>query len=99
MNPGHCAIRPKLHIFIFVYKNSSLKFLDVKIVSAVVANTAVSTRSERSTQLTTSNSIAIAFEELNDEGTLTTVFRAWNNVSTSLHDQTTHRQSIGEARI
>ena len=29
----------------------------------------------------------------------TTVIRAWNNVSTFLHDQTTHRQSIWEARI
>ena len=59
----------------------------------------VSTRSERSTQLATS-SIAIAFEEdLNDEGSHTTVFRAWNNVSTSLHDQTTHRQLIWEVRI
>ena len=27
------------------------------------------------------------------------VFRAWNNVSTSLHDRKTHRQSIWEARI
>ena len=41
-------------------------------------------------QLATISSIAIAFEELNDEGSDTTVFRAWGNVSTSLHDQTTH---------
>ena len=50
-------------------------------------------------KLATSSSNAIAFEELNDEGSHTTVFCAWNNVSTSLHDQTTHRQSIWEARI
>ena len=59
----------------------------------------VTTRSEGSTQLATSSSIAIAFKGLNDEGSHTTVFRAWNNVSTSLHDQTTDRQSIWEARI
>ena len=59
----------------------------------------VSAKSERSTQLATSSSIALVFEELNDEGSHTTVFRAWNNVSTSLHDQTTHSQSIWEARI
>ena len=41
----------------------------------------------------------MAFEGLNDEGSHTTVFRDWNNVSTSLHDQTTHRHSIWEARI
>ena len=41
----------------------------------------------------------MAFEELNDKGSHTTVFRAWNNVSKFLHDQTTHRQSIWEARI
>ena len=50
-------------------------------------------------QLAASSSIVIAFEELNDEGSDTTVFRAWNTVSTSLHDQTTQRQSIWEARI
>ena len=56
-------------------------------------------RSKRSKQLATSSSIAIAFEELNDGGSHTTVFCAWNNVSTFLHYQTTHRQSIWEARI
>ena len=45
-------------------------------------------------QFATSSSIAITFEELNDEGSDTTVFRAWNTVSTSLHDQTTHRQTV-----
>ena len=53
----------------------------------------------QSTQPATSSSIAIAFEELNDKGSHTTVFRAWNNVSTFLHNQTTHRQSTWEARI
>ena len=43
-------------------------------------------------QLATRSSVAIAFEELNDERSVTTVFRAWNTVSTFLH-QTTHRQS------
>ena len=51
------------------------------------------------TQLATSSTFAIAFEELNDEGSHTTVFPAWNNVSAFLHDQTTQRQSIWEARI
>ena len=50
-------------------------------------------------QLATSSSIAIAFEELTNGGSHTTVFRAWNNVSTSLNDQVTHRQSIWEAWI
>ena len=50
-------------------------------------------------QLTTSSSIAIAFEEFVDEGSDTTVFCAWNTVSTSLRYQTTHRQPIREARI
>ena len=50
-------------------------------------------------QLATSISIAIAFEDLSDEGSDTTVLRAWNTVRMSLHDQTTHRQSIWEARI
>ena len=50
-------------------------------------------------QLATSISIAIALEELSDEDSDTTVFRAWNTASMCLHDQTTHRQSIWEARI
>ena len=50
-------------------------------------------------QLATSSSIAIAIEELNDEGSDTIVFRVWNTISTSLHDQIIHRQSIWEARI
>ena len=37
----------------------------------------------------------MAFEELNDQGSNTTVFRAWNTVSTSLHDQTTHTDIRG----
>ena len=37
INPGQWAIRQKLYVFIFFYKNSSLKFSAVKIVSAVVA--------------------------------------------------------------
>ena len=41
----------------------------------------------------------MTFEKLNDEGSHTTVFRAWNNVSTFLHDQTINRQSIWKARI
>ena len=41
----------------------------------------------------------MSFEELNDEGSHTTVFHACKNVSTSLHDQATRRQSIWEARI
>ena len=38
-------------------------------------------------------------EVLNDEASPTTVFRAWDNVSTSIYHQTTHSQSIWEARI
>ena len=53
----------------------------------------------RDLQLATSSNIATAFEEFNDEGSDTTVFRAWDNVSTPFHDQTTHRHSIWEARI
>ena len=49
--------------------------------------------------MATSSTIPIAFEELNDEGSRTAVFRAWNNVSTFLNDQTTSRQSIWEAPI
>ena len=45
-------------------------------------------------QLATSSSIAFGFKVLNDEGSDTTVFRTWNTVSTSLHHQTRHRQSI-----
>ena len=46
-------------------------------------------------QLATSNNIAVTFEELNDEGSDTTVFRTWNTVSTSLHDQTTQTVDLG----
>ena len=38
---------------------------------------------------------SITFEEFNDEGSHTTVFRAWNNVSTFLNDQATHRVDLG----
>ena len=54
---------------------------------------------QEASDLQLSSNIAIAFDELNDEGS-DTLLRAWNTVSTSLHDQTTtHRQSVCEARI
>ena len=40
--------------------------------------------------------MAIAFEELDEEDSPTTVFRALIDVSTFFHDQTTQRQSIWE---
>ena len=88
----------KMTCFIFVYKNSSVQFVAVKIVSAVVAyfnykKSAIYTAGNKQQHFNR------AFEGLNHEGSHTTVFRAWNNVSTSLHDPATHRQSIWEARI
>ena len=82
----------------FRLRNFSLKYLVDKIVSAVDAyciykKCAISTARKNS-------SIAISFKDLNDEGSHTTVFRARNNVSASVHnDPTTHRQSIWEARM
>ena len=83
----------KIICFFFFCKNSSLKFLTVEIVSAVVAYCMY----KKWTIYTASNKQqhAIAFEELNDEGSHTTMFRAWNNVSTALHDQTTQTVDLG----
>ena len=50
-------------------------------------------------QLATNIILATAFQEVNGEGSDTTVVRVWNTVRTSLDDQTLHRQSIWEARI
>ena len=74
----------------------SLKFLTVQTVSAVVTYCWY-LQEGSNVQLATSSCIAIAFEESSDEGSDTTVFRAWNNVNTSLLMIRQHRQSIWEA--
>ena len=68
----------------------------MKIVRTVVAYVLyLQEVSDLHRQVATSSSIAIALKELNDEGSHITVFRGWNNVSTTLHDQTTQTVDLG----
>ena len=76
-------------------KDSEPEILNCRNVSAVVTVY----KEVSDLQPATRSSIATALEELNYEDSDTTVFCAWNTVSTSLHNHTTHRQSVWEARI
>ena len=96
MDPGQYTIGQKRHVILSSKENSSviLNGQNRNRCSRVLSLQEVS-----DLQVATSSSIAFGFEESNDEGSDTTVFRAWNTVSTSLHDQTRHRQTIWEVRI
>ena len=59
-----------------------------------VPRCAVSTRSERSTKLATSSSIAIAFEDFNDEGSHITVFRVPGTTSARLSTTRQHTEEV-----
>ena len=97
-SPGQTAIR-QVAMFLFSSKiNSTLKILDCQIPKycRVLYLQEVGDLQQQSAAAI--SSITIASEELNDEGS-DTVFRAWNTVRTSLRGQTTHRQTVCEARI
>ena len=79
-----------------MFLNSSLKFLAAESAAVAYCNYKKWVICPASNKQQHCNR---AFKGLNDEGSHTTVFRAWHNVSTSLHDQATHRQSIWETRI
>ena len=89
INPDQGAIRQKRQVFI-LSKKIEPEILDCQ--NRERCSRVLNPQEVSDLQLATRSSDAIAFEELNDEGSDTTVFRAWNTVTTCLHDQTTYRQ-------
>ena len=92
MGAGDC--RQPFGALVHTLNNYLRLIIEPEIICQILSAVLSRTTNTLTCQTTTSSSLTIAFDQLNDAGS-DTVFHALNTVSKSLHDETIHTKTVG----